>query len=348
MKKVIITGASGQDGSYMAEYLLEKGLNVVGTVRHLSNPSLANLEEARKSNKFRLKTLDISDPFGVSQIIKDEKPDFFINFAGQSFVAESWNTPTQTQNINTSGVMNCLEGIRSHAPHCRFYTAGSSEMFGAVEYSPQDEKHPLNPLSPYGASKGAAFLLVKAYRDSYNLFAVNGICFNHESPRRQEHFVTRKITKAVVRVSQAIRRNEKFEPLVLGNINTERDWSHAKDFVRGIWLMLNTEKPKDYILSSGEKHTLSEFLHLAFNSVGIHLTETPDFSKVPDGWRPLINVYKKADSGDILVQSSKEFYRPADVTTLLGDSSAIRNELGWKPEYSFKELITDMIINEEG
>jgi GDPmannose 4,6-dehydratase len=346
MSRIIITGANGQDGSYMAEYLAKDGHTVVGTVRHASNPDHKNLIEAKKFSNFRVKPLDICDPFAVSELVSKEKPDYFINFAGQSFVAESWNTPEQTQKTNTSGVMNCLEAIRTHRPHCRFYTAGSSEMFGAVEYSPQDEKHPLNPLSPYGASKGAAFLLVKAYRDSYNLFAVNGICFNHESPRRQEHFVTKKIVSAVQRISKAINNAQDFGPLVLGNIHTERDWSHAKDFVKGIWLMLTAEKPKDYILASGEKHTLAEFLHMTFNHVGIHLSETMDYNREPDGWKPLINIFKKSDSGVILVQSSLNFYRPADVTTLLGNSNSIRSELGWKPEFSFKDLVEDMINHE--
>lgn len=339
-RKVIITGINGQDGSFMSELLLSQGHYVIGVARHSSNPDSCNLKKSLEHPSFRLVKADICDSFAVNALVKDIKPDYFINFAGQSFVKESWNTPKQTMEINCSGVLNCLEAIRFHAPHCRFYNAGSSEAFGKVEYSPQDIKHPMNPLSPYGASKGAAHLIVKAYRDSFNLFVVNGICFNHESERRQDHFVTRKITKGVARIAKSIYKGELFDPIVLGNVNTVRDWSHAKDFVDGIWLMLNASKPKDYILSSGEAHTLREFISLAFKRVLIEPIET--IYREPSGWIPRTTVFQTAKRTP-LVESGIEFYRPADVVALLGDSGPIRNELGWSPKYTFHDLVNSMI-----
>lgn len=270
-KKVLITGVTGQDGSYMADFLLEStDHEIYGMVRRTSTKNYKNIEHLLSNPRFKIVTGDLSDSQSIDNLVRDINPDYFINLAAQSFVGASWQIPEQTFDIDAIGVIRCLEAVRKHAPNCRFYNAGSSEELGNVDYSPQDEKHPLKPRSPYGAAKAAARHIVKVYRESYNLYAIQGLLYNHESPRRGEEFVTRKITKNVARIKKAIENNENFEPLQLGNLDAKRDWSHAKDFVKGIWLMLNQEQPKEYILSSGETHTVREFVEKSFIAAGIN------------------------------------------------------------------------------
>jgi GDPmannose 4,6-dehydratase len=344
-KKVLITGVTGQDGSYMADLLLEEtGYEVYGMVRRTSTKNYKNIEHLLNNPRFKTVTGDLSDSQSIDNLIRKIKPDYFINLAAQSFVGASWQIPEQTFDIDAIGIIRCLEGIRKHVPNCRFYNAGSSEELGNVDYSPQDEKHPLKPRSPYGAAKAAARHIVKVYRESYNLFAIQGLLYNHESERRGEEFVTRKITKNISRIKKAINKNEKFEPLELGNIDTKRDWSHAKDFVRGIWLMLNQSEPKEYILSSGEAHTVREFIEKAFKTAGIYGewvgkdTEEKYILKKTSN-----SIYY---DNQILVKINPEFYRPAEVDLLLGDSNKANKELNWKLDISFDSLIKIMVEND--
>jgi GDPmannose 4,6-dehydratase len=245
--------------------------------------------------------------------------------------------PLQVFDVNTLGVIRCLEAIRKFKPECRFYSAGSSEELGDVDYSPQDIKHPIKPRSPYGASKAAARHIVKVYRESYNLFAIHSILFNHEGLKRGEEFVTRKITKSVAKIATAIANNEKFDSLKLGNLNSKRDWSDSEDFVRGIWMMLNQEEPKEYILSSDETHTVKEFVEKAF-----------EYASIPGYWQGEGLSEKFLYEGNFttstpLAEISEKFYRPAEVELLYGDSSPARTELKWQPEISFDKLVQRMV-----
>jgi GDPmannose 4,6-dehydratase len=302
-----------------------------------------------------LVNFDLSDAHSISKIVESLKPDYFINLAAQTFVGSSWDFPAQTWECNTTGIIHILEAIRLHKPSCRFYNAGSSEEYGNVAYVPQDENHPARPRSPYGASKSAARQLVKVYRESYNLYAIQGLLFNHEGTRRGEEFVTRKITKGVARIKKAIVEGKPFEPIELGNVKAQRDWSDAEDFVKGIWLMLNQEKCRvdmdsnmkieEYVLSSNETHTIAEFVWYAFKAAGIEggwhgQAELAEFSistKDAIKYDPVVSV---------LVKINPKFYRPAEVDLLLGDSTKARKELGWKPETSFEQLVEKMVLND--
>ncbi len=239
-KVAFVTGVTGQDGSLMVDYLLKNtDYFVVGGARRLSIKNHENIRHLENNPRFKLVNFDLSDAHSISKIVEKLKPEYFINLAAQTFVGSSWDFPAQTWECNTTGVIHILEAIRQHKPSCRFYNAGSSEEYGNVAYTPQDENHPAKPRSPYGASKSAARQLVKVYRESYNLYAVQGLLFNHEGVRRGEEFVTRKITKGVARIKKAISEGKSFEPIELGNVKARRDWSDAEDFVDGIWKMLN-------------------------------------------------------------------------------------------------------------
>ena len=270
MKKVLITGVTGQDGANMVEYLLENtDYEIIGMIRRVSNVNLFNCRKFKNDKRFKFEYGDLSDTQSINQIVEKVKPDYFINFGANSYVGCSWQMPEQIFEVNTLGVLRCLEAIRKIKPSCRFYSAGSSEEWGNVDYSPQDMKHPLKPRSPYGASKASARHIVKVYRESYNLYAVHSILFNHEGTKRGEEFVTRKITKNVARIYHAIKNKQSFAPLELGNLDSKRDWSDSEDFVTGVWKMLNQEEPKDYILASDETHSIREFVEKAFNRAGI-------------------------------------------------------------------------------
>jgi GDPmannose 4,6-dehydratase len=335
MKKVIITGVTGQDGSLMADYLLANTDNIiVGGARRLSVKNHKNIEHLMKNPRFSLIDLDVTDSQNVANVIQKECPDYFINFAANSFVGNSWEMPVNHMITNAMAVLYQLEAIRKYAPSCRYYNAGSSEEFGNVMYSPQDEKHPLRPRSPYGAAKASARHLVKVWRESYNMYAIQGWLFNHEGIRRGEEFVTRKITKNVARIKKAIDAEEAFDLLELGNLDSLRDWSDSEDFVRGIWLMLNQEEPKEYVLSSNETHSIREFVELAFAAAGI------------DGeWHGsgLNEEYRQKETGRVLMVINPKFYRPAEVELLWGDSNKARQELGWTPKNSFQNLIDKMV-----
>lgn len=340
-KVIIVTGVTGQDGSLMVDYLLKNtDYLIFGGVRRLSVYNHENIKHI-KSDRFHLINFDLTDAHAISRTIERLKPDYFINFAAQSFVASSWDFARQTWQTNSTSVLDILEAIRFYKPDCHLYQAGSSEEFGNVLYTPQDENHPLRPRSPYGASKAASRQLIKVYRESYNLYAVQGWLFNHEGTRRGEEFVTRKITKNIARIKKLIDQNKHFEPLELGNVDAKRDWSDAEDFIEGIWLMLNQENPKDYILASGETHTIREFVELAFKSAGINGKWS--FTEVVNGQHSLENEVFKKETGEILTKINPKFYRPAEVEISLGNPNLAKKELGWKPKTSFQDLVTKMV-----
>jgi len=345
-KVVFVTGVTGQDGSHMVDHLLKTtDYLIFGGVRRLSIKNHENIEHLDNNSRFHLVNFDLSDAHSISKIVESLKPDYFINLAAQTFVGSSWDFPAQTWECNTTCIIHILEAIRQHKPSCRFYNAGSSEEFGDVAYIPQDENHPARPRSPYGASKSAARQLVKVYRESYRLYAIQGLLFNHEGTRRGEEFVTRKITKGVARIKKAIIEGKSFVPIELGNVKAKRDWSDAEDFVKGIWLMLNQKAPNEYVLSSNETHTIAEFVWYAFKAADIEgawhgQSESSEFSistKDAIKYDPVVSV---------LVKINPKFYRPAEVDLLLGDSTKARKELGWKPETSFEQLVDKMVKND--
>lgn len=331
-KCVVITGVTGQDGSLMSDFLLKNTDYVIfGGVRRLSVYNHSNIAHIN-SDRFHLVNFDLTDNYSISRIIEKLKPDYFFNFAAQSFVGSSWDFPQQTWVTNTNSVIYILESIRLYHPSCRFYQAGSSEEFGDVSYVPQDSNHPLRPRSPYGASKAASRQIVKVWRDSYGLYAVQGWLFNHEGTRRGEEFVTRKISKGVARIKNAIDKSLDIDPIELGNLDAKRDWSDSRDFVEGVWMMMNQKAPKDYILASGETHTVREFVEKAFSAAGI------SGLWVGSGFNESF-VFE----GQTLAKINPQFFRPAEVDILLGDSTPIREELGWKPKISFDELVRSMV-----
>jgi GDPmannose 4,6-dehydratase len=339
MKKVIITGVTGQDGSFMADYLLKNTEHtIIAGVRRLSVKNHLNIQHLIGNPRFKLIDLDVADQANVDQVIAEEKPDYFINLAANSFVGVSWKQPVNHMMTNAMAVMYQLEAIRKYCPKCRYYNAGSSEEFGDVVTVPQDEAHPLRPRSPYGVSKASARHMVKVWRESYDLYAVQGWLFNHEGTRRGEEFVTRKITKNIARIKSSIVNKLPFEPLRLGNLDSKRDWSDAEDFVEGIWMMLNQENPQDYVLSSNETHSIREFVEEAFDFAGF---EKDKCNWVGEGINEKY-IYKDM----VFVEINSEFYRPAEVDLLLGDSTKARNELGWIPKTSFKDLVKKMVASD--
>ncbi len=346
MKKILVTGTLGQDGANMCEFLLQDPENkVFGMIRRSSCPNFTNCKNFLDHPNFVLVYGDLTDEFSISKLVQEIQPDYFINFAANSFVGCSWDMPLHIFDTNAVGVLRCLEAIRAYQPKCKFYSAGSSEEFGDVDYAPQDLKHPLKPRSPYGASKCAARHLVKVYRESYDMFAVHATLFNHEGTKRGEEFVTRKITKGVAKIKKSIDAGKSFEPIELGNIYSKRDWSDSEDFVKGVWLMLNQESPRDYLLASGETHTIKEFVERAFLAAEIE----GNWSEVEN--EPIkTKFHRNSSEGEVLVKINEKFYRPNEVDLLLGDASRARFELGWKPEISFCNLVKRMVehdLNEE-
>jgi len=337
-KKVLITGVTGQDGSLMADYLIKNTEHIIiAGARRLSVKNHKNIEHLLDNKRFKLIDLDIADQANTEQVIANEKPDYFINFAANSFVGNSWTQPVNHMMTNCMSILYQLEAIRKHVPHCRYYNAGSSEEFGDVIETPQTEEHPLRPRSPYGASKCAARHLVKVYRDSYDVFAIQGFLFNHEGVRRGEEFVTRKITKNVARILVDYEMGRPTKPLQLGNVDSKRDWGDAEDFVEGVWLMLNQDRknPKEYVLSSNETHSIREFVEEAFNFAGFHRSRCK--------WKGEELNEKYFHGSDVLVEINKDFYRPAEVDLLRGDSTKARKELGWEPKTNFLQLVKKMV-----
>lgn len=347
-KKVIVSGVTGQDGSYMVDYLLANTPHLVyGMVRRTAKPDLSNLELSINSPRFQLVTGDLSDTTSIDNVVRQINPDYFVNLAAQSFVKASWEIPEQTFDAGAMGVLRCLEAIRKHVPQCRFYNAGSSEEFGDVITAPQNEDHPLRPRSPYGAAKAAARHIVKVYRESYGIYAVQGLLFNHESERRGEEFVTRKITLGVAKIAKAIRCGKPFAPIELGNLDARRDWSHAADFVDGIWKMLNQERPREYVLASGETHTIREFVEKAFTVAGWQNLTWVTGQRPEDEYLKGVAYIDyqgaRCSQTHTLVTINPAFYRCAEVDLLLGNSARARQELGWKPQCSFENLVKRMV-----
>ena len=337
MKKIIITGVTGQDGSHMVEYLLKHtDHKIYGAVRRLSVKNHENILHLENEPRFELINMDLNDAHSMRDVVIDLQPDYFINFAAQSFVAGSWDYPIQTWDTDSNAVLHILESIRRFAPNCRFYNAGSSEEFGDVICNPQSETHPLRPQSPYGAAKCAARHLVRVYRESYDLYAVQGWLFNHEGVRRGLDFVTRKISHSIAKIKIALEKEKTIPVLKLGNIEAQRDWSDAEDFMEGVWLMLNQDAPKNYVLASGEMHTVREFLEETLKCAGIQFKSegAEDNEK-----------YYTLD-GKLIFEVDPKFYRPAEVHELCGDCSLAEKEMGWIRKTDFAGLVKKMYEND--
>lgn len=330
MKNALITGITGQDGSYLAELLLEKGYNVYGIMRRKSVVDYGNVDHIK--DKLHFIYADMTDVVSLMNAMKISDADEVYNLAAQSFVATSWEQPLATADIDALGVTNMLEAIRNVKPSARFYQASTSEMFGLVQEMPQTEKTPFYPRSPYGVAKLYGHWITKNYRESYDLYACSGILFNHESERRGKEFVTRKITYAVARIKQGVQ-----DHLELGNLDSKRDWGHSKDYVRAMWLMLQQSAPDDYVIATNETRTVREFVETAFGHVGIKLN-----------WEGtgIDEIGKDAETGKILVKVNKDFFRPAEVDVLLGNPAKAESALGWQREISFSELVERMVKND--
>jgi GDPmannose 4,6-dehydratase len=344
-KNVIVTGVTGQDGSLMVDYLLKNtDYKIYGTARRLSVKNHDNILHLEGEEDFSLINMDLNDAHSIRDIIIKYKPDYFINFAAQSFVAGSWEYPIQTWVTDSDAVLHILESIRRFAPQCRFYNAGSSEEFGDVVYSPQNENHPLRPQSPYGAAKCAARHIVRVYRESYGLYAIQGWLFNHEGPRRGLDFVTRKITNTIGQIKSARDSNDlpldKKYPipvLSLGNLEAKRDWSDAEDFMEGVWLMLNQNDCAEYVLASGETHTIREFLEACLDVAQIEWVKTGAGAN---------EKYFEKESGELIVDINPKFYRPAEVHSLCGDPSLAEENLNWKRKGDFLGLVRKMFLSD--
>ena len=329
-KKALITGLTGQDGSYLAELLLDKGYEVHGIARRLAieDPShrLNRINHILDKVKLHSGTLENYSRF--IELFEDLKPNECYHLAAQSFVHESFEDGFSTIEMNIKGVQHALSALHKKAPECKFYFAASSEMFGKVEEIPQTEKTPFHPRSPYGISKTTGFDLTRNYRESYDLFACSGILFNHESPRRGFEFVTRKITNGLAKIKLGLE-----DSLSLGNLDAKRDWGFSGDYVEAMWMMLQQEKPKDYVIATGETHTVRNFVENAAKELDINLT-----------WKGEgINEKGYDDKDRPIVKINPDFYRPAEVQFLLGDASKAEKELGWKPKTHFEELVKMMV-----
>ena len=332
MKTALITGVTGQDGSYLSEFLLEKGYDVHGIIRRSSIEFRERIVHLENNNNFHLHYGDLTDAISLVKIIASVRPDEIYNLAAQSHVKVSFDVPEFTANIDAIGVLRILEAVRicGLADTCKIYQASTSELFGRVEEIPQSEKTPFHPYSPYAVAKQYGFWITKEYREAYKMFCCSGILFNHESERRGETFVTRKITLAAARISQG-----KQDKLYLGNLDSLRDWGYAKDYVECMWLMLQNAEPEDFVIATGVQHSVREFATLAFHYVGIDLV-----------WHGEKLEEKGIDkaTGRVIVEVSKDFYRPTDVVNLLGDPTKAKIKLGWNPaKTTFEELVRIMV-----
>lgn len=329
MKSAIITGVTGQDGSYLAELLLSKGYEVHGLIRRHSTPCTQRIDHIDDAN-FHLHYGDLTDSLSLTNLIREVQPDEFYNLAAQSHVGISFEVPEYTAEATGVSAIKILEAIRQIKPDTKFYQAATSELFGGLpETAPQSETTPFHPRSPYAAAKLYAYWITVNYREAYGMFACNGILFNHESPRRGENFVTRKITLAVAKICAGLQ-----DKLSLGNLDAKRDWGYAKDYVEGQWLILQQDKPDDFVLATGETHTVREFVEAAFEEVGVKLE-----------WRGA-GAYEEgydAATGKLLVDVNPKYFRPAEVDLLLGDPSKARRVLGWQRKVSFRELVKIMV-----
>ena len=332
MKKALITGVTGQDGSYLAEFLIEKGYDVHGMIRRSSVDYRERIAHLEGHPRFHLHYGDLGDSLSLVKIVGEVRPDEIYNLAAQSHVQVSFDVPEYTADVVATGVLRLLEAVRvcGLEKTCRIYQASTSELYGKVEEVPQNEKTPFHPYSPYAVAKQYGFWIVKEYREAYHMYCCSGILFNHESERRGETFVTRKITLAAARIAQG-----KQDKLYLGNLSSLRDWGYAKDYVECMWLILQQDKPDDFVIATGEQHSVREFCQLAFHEVGIEL----EF--VGEGMEE-----KGVDkaTGKVLIEVSPDFYRPTDVVNLWGDPTKAKTELGWNPTKTpFEELVRLMV-----
>lgn len=333
MKTALITGITGQDGSFLAEFLLEKGYDVHGTIRRSSVDFRERIAHLEGKPNFHLHYADLGDSMSILQVVSKVRPDEIYNLAAQSHVQVSFDSPEFTADVDATGVLRILEAVRlcGLADTCRIYQASTSELYGKVEEVPQNEKTPFHPYSPYAVAKLYGFWIVKEYREAYNMYCCSGILFNHESERRGETFVTRKITLAAARIAQG-----KQEKLYLGNLSSLRDWGYAKDYVECMWLILQQDKPEDYVIATGEQHSVREFCLYAFRRAGIELRfegEGADEKGID------------VKTGKVVIEVSPDFYRPSDVVNLWGDPSKARKQLGWDPskKTSFEQLVNLMV-----
>lgn len=348
-KVALITGVTGQDGSYLAELLLEKGYEVHGIKRRASSLNTQRVDHIYQDNhvenqKFFLHYGDLTDASNLTRIIKDVQPDEVYNLGAQSHVAVSFECPEYTADVDAIGTLRILEAIRflGLEKKTKFYQASTSELYGEVQETPQTEKTPFHPRSPYAVAKMYAYWIVVNYRESYGMYACNGILFNHESPRRGETFVTRKITRAIANISQGL------EPcLYLGNMDALRDWGHAKDYVRMQWMMLQQDKPDDFVIATGKQISVREFVKLSAQEVGVEL----EFSG--EGLNEIATVksitgdnVQALNKGDVIVRVDPRYFRPAEVETLLGDPSKAKEVLGWVPQITVEEMCAEMVMND--
>jgi len=330
MKKAFITGITGQDGSYLAELLLDKGYEVHAIMRRASVFTTQRIDHILDHPNLTVHHGDLTDSSNLHRLLMNIQPDEIYNLGAQSHVAVSFEVPEYTADVVGLGAVRLLDAVRDLGPNCKYYQASTSELFGGIPGTePQSETTPFYPKSPYGAAKLYAYWVTVNYRESYNLFACNGILFNHESPRRGETFVTKKITQAVARIHQGRQK-----VLRLGNLDAKRDWGHAKDFVYAQWLMLQQDEPQDYVIATGETHTVREFVELSFKEIDIDIE-----------WQG-VGVNEKGidvSTGKILVEVDEKYFRPAEVELLLGDPTKAEKELGWKRKVSFQELVAEMV-----
>jgi len=343
-KVALITGLTGQDGSYLAELLLEKGYEVHGIVRRASSLNTQRIDHLTHKDNFILHYGDLTDGLNLTRLLKEIKPSEIYNLAAQSHVAVSFESPEYTADVVAIGTLRLLEAIRllGLEKKIRFYQASTSELFGEVRETPQDENTPFYPKSPYAVAKMYAYWITVNYRESYGMYACNGILFNHESPRRGETFVTRKITRGLANISQGLE-----SCLYMGNIDALRDWGHAKDYVRMQWLMLQQDKPEDFCIATGKQYSVRQFIKWSAQELGISL----EFKGTGLNEVGIIKSIEGDDTpalkeGDIIVRIDKKFFRPAEVETLLGDSTKAKESLGWVPEFTVQEMCKEMVKND--
>ena len=334
MKKALITGITGQDGSYLAELLLGKGYEVHGIIRRASTFNTQRIDHIyqdphEENIRLKLHYGDMTDSSNLSRLVEKINPDEIYNLAAQSHVGTSFEIPEYTTDVDAMGTLRLLDAIKESEVECKFYQASTSELYGEVQEIPQTEETPFYPRSPYAVAKLYAYWIVKNYREAYDLFAVNGILFNHESSRRGKRFVTRKITRAVARITKG-----KQDKLYLGNMNAKRDWGYAKDYVKMMWLMLQHDTPEDFVIATGETHTVREFVEAAFSHVDVDIE-----------WQGEGVEEKGIDkaTGKVLVEVDPKYFRPTEVDMLIGDPAKAKEELGWEPEVKFKELVQLMV-----
>lgn len=337
MKKALIWGVTGQDGSYLAEFLLEKGYEVHGVIRRSSSFNTPRIDHILEHENFKFHHGDVTDANNVNSLISLLKPDEIYNLSAQSHVKVSFELPTYTAEVDGLGTLNILEGIRMHSPNTKMYQASTSELYGGMEYNRPltgyTEESSMHPRSPYGVAKLYGYWIIKNYRESYNMFACNGILFNHASPRRGETFITRKITIGLSKIFNGITE----KPLELGNINSYRDLGHANDYIKGMYLMLQQDNPDDYVLATNEVHSVREIVEICCGKLGY------DFEWQGEG-EDEIGIDKNTNK--IIIKINPKYYRPAEVDYLLGDYSKAKKELGWTPETSFEELVSEMLEND--